>query len=141
MGLAGKPVDPATYSLVRERLADQSLCGKYHRTGFADLPPPPPSSNSSRRSRKSSQRRSATTPPKPPKQPKPQTHFEVERITEEAGRWGGHSRWFLVQWKGYHPSWEPYRARGEPGTPVETWEPLTVMRRTEALKAWDAAKA
>ena len=40
--------------------------------------------------------------------------------------------WALVQWEGYHPSWEAWRIHGDPGTPLQTWEPVSHVRRTAA---------
>jgi hypothetical protein len=79
--------------------------------------------------------RAKTAPPPPqPKPPKEPSRWEVERIVEESGAWGGHKRWFLVEWKGYSPSWEKWRVQGEVGSPIATWEPLRRMSRTQALK-------
>ena len=44
--------------------------------------------------------------------------------------------WALVQWEGYHPSWEAWRIHGEEGTPLETWEPKSFVQRTAAWRAW-----
>ena len=139
MGQAKMPVDAATYSLVQSRLADPTLCGPHAKTDATPPPPPPPPPASSKSSKPRSQTKKAKAIAKAKKPTKPPTHFEVDCITAESGAWGGSSRWFFVKWKGYHASWEAYRVRGEPGTPVETWEPLRTMRMTEALKAWDAA--
>ena len=40
--------------------------------------------------------------------------------------------WALVQWEGYHPSWEAWRIHGDLGTPLQTWEPVSHVRRTVA---------
>ena len=40
--------------------------------------------------------------------------------------------WALVQWEGYHPSWEAWRIHGDLGTPLQTWEPVSHVRRTAA---------
>ena len=56
--------------------------------------------------------------------------FEVEDVVEESGRW------VLVQWAGYHPSWEVWRISGEMGDPVRTWEPTSKMKKTEAMLRW-----
>ena len=61
--------------------------------------------------------------------------FEVERIIEEKGM--GCRRRFLVRWAGYRPEWEPWRITGDVGDPIETWEPMSSLRDTEALLAWD----
>ena len=64
--------------------------------------------------------------------------FEVERIIEEKGM--GCRRRFLVRWAGYRPEWEPWRITGDVGDPIETWEPMSSLRNTEALLAWDTMK-
>ena len=56
--------------------------------------------------------------------------YDVEKIVEEQ------RGWFLVQWAGYHPSWEAWRLSGEVGSPVQTWEQLRAVRNTEALRRW-----
>ncbi|KAL1525795.1 hypothetical protein AB1Y20_020635 [Prymnesium parvum] len=60
--------------------------------------------------------------------------FEVDEIVGEEKK----TRHYLVRWKGYHPSWEVWRAAGEVGGPVETWEPERNVWRTEAFAAWQA---
>ena len=134
MGTKGLPVDPTLYSLVQAKLSDAALCGLHARADTLPLPPPP---QPPLVGRKRSKRAATSTPP--PKKAKAQSRFEVEKIVEEAGAWGGHKRWFLVQWKGYDPAWEPWRVSGAKGSPIATWEPLRRMSRTEALAAWDAA--
>ena len=37
----------------------------------------------------------------------------------------------------YHLSWEVYRIRGEPGSPLEMWEPKRALMNTQALLDWD----
>lgn len=56
--------------------------------------------------------------------------FEVEEVLEQRR---GCVR---VRWRGYHPSWEAWRISGNIGDPVETWEPTSQVRRTEAYRAW-----
>ena len=139
MGQKGLPVDGATYLVVRERLGDPNLCGQWAQTGFPPPPPlPPPQTPSKKRSKRSPSAGSKGMAPKPTKRPR---RFEVESIVEESGPWGGHRRWFMVKWAGYHASWEAWRIRGEPGTPLETWEPLRTVARTQALADWDRARA
>lgn len=45
---------------------------------------------------------------------------------------------YLVRWAGYLPEWEAWRipGRGLPGDPVETWEPLSAVKNTEAYQQW-----
>ncbi len=140
MGQAKLPVDPSIYSVVQTKLADPQLCGGYTKTDTTPLPalpPQPKPPKTSKRSKRSSAPARAKTKSKLSRR---HQRFEIESIQEESGRWGGHSRWFLVRWAGYQPDWEPYRVRGAPGTPVETWEPLRGVRATNALRDWEAAK-
>ena len=62
--------------------------------------------------------------------------FEIDRIVDEKSSAGRAQQYYLVRWAGYDPSWEVWRTSGEVGDPVESWEPLSVVRRTEALAAW-----
>ena len=62
--------------------------------------------------------------------------FEIDRIIDEKSSAGRAQQYYLVRWAGYDPSWEVWRTSGEVGDPVESWEPLSVVRRTEALAAW-----
>jgi hypothetical protein len=136
------PVDPHLYSLVQTHLANSELCGTKSRLDSAPLAlPPPPPPKPPRRTRGSAKKRPAA-PPKPPpsKRQMAAKAWEIDSIVEESGRWGGSSRWLLVKWAGYQPDWEKYRIRGAVGSPVETWEPLRKVARTQALKDWDAAK-
>ena len=63
-------------------------------------------------------------------------HHEVESILEERASTGKAKAYFLVQWAGYHPSWEAWRITGLVGEPVATWETLAVVKNTEALTKW-----
>ena len=103
------------------------------------LPPPPPVAPKGKR------KAAAEPATKAAKKTKAVTHFDVARILEEAGKWGGHSRWFLVEWDhaGYTPSWEAWRSPGcgQPGSPVLQWLPLRSVSMTDAFKEWEAAKA
>ena len=67
-------------------------------------------------------------------------HFEVEQILAEEPTTGAARCYYLVQWQGYDESWEAWRISGEVGEPVQTWEPLKHVRRTEAFKKWQRAK-
>lgn len=140
MGYKGLPVDPELFDAVRAKLADTSLCGSHAVSNVAPMPENPtdvspqenlPGERSSVAAKKVQKKAAAAAARKA----KQQT-FEVDCIVEEHGAWGGHTRWFIVRWMGYHPDWERARipGRGAVGTPVETWEPLATMRRTVALK-------
>lgn len=63
--------------------------------------------------------------------------WDVSHIVEERG--AGHRREYLVEWAGYHPSWEAWRMNGPGGavgSPLQTWEPAQALRGTEALLIW-----
>jgi len=47
----------------------------------------------------------------------------------------------LVEWAGYHPSWEAWRGgRGEAGSAISTWEPNRLLKNTEAWATyWEQA--
>ena len=68
------------------------------------------------------------------------TTYDVAEILDERKSTGAAKSYVLVRWTGYQPSWEAWRISGEPGTPLETWEPLRNVRRTEAYARWMAAK-
>ena len=59
-------------------------------------------------------------------------HFNVSHVVMERASTGRAKKWFLVEWEGYHPSWEVERIMGKVGSPLQTWERLGVIRRTEA---------
>ncbi|KAL1521945.1 hypothetical protein AB1Y20_021593 [Prymnesium parvum] len=59
--------------------------------------------------------------------------YEIESVQAEK------RGWVKVRWLGYHPSWEVWRVEGEPGTPIDTWEPRRKVKRTAAYAAWTAA--
>jgi hypothetical protein len=64
--------------------------------------------------------------------------FEIEQIVAEK-KVNTKEQWvFLVRWSSYDPSWEGARISGEPGSPLETWEPLLLVKDTEALVEWRA---
>ena len=63
-------------------------------------------------------------------------HFLINQILEERASTGKAKAYFLVQWEGYHPTWEKWRIVGQVGDPVATWETLAVVQGTEALVAW-----
>ena len=122
MGQRHLPVCPIQYALVSSRLADPYFTGRWAKVS-SPLPPPPstqPKPPSGVKRRKSTELSPATTK-KAKKARLTEKSYDVERIVEESGPWGGHSRWFAVQWahEGYEPSWEAWRnAGGLPGTPV-----------------------
>ena len=62
--------------------------------------------------------------------------WTVKNILDERPQTSTTEASFLVEWDGYHVSWERYRATGLPGQPVTTWEPLTFLINNEALHAW-----
>lgn len=65
--------------------------------------------------------------------------FEIERIVGE--KQVGKMLFYLVRWIGYDAAWEIYRSSGQVGEPIETWEPLSLVRDTLALQEWRAASA
>ena len=67
-------------------------------------------------------------------------HFEIECILKERRTLGKARRWYLVRWAGYEPSWEAWMIHGKVGEPVETWEPATVVKNTEALATWKSSR-
>ena len=71
------------------------------------------------------------------KKPRHEHYFNVERIIAE--RQTGRLKEYLVRWEGYEPEWEAMRmeGHGQVGDPVDTWEPWTSLRNTEALLAWE----
>ena len=66
------------------------------------------------------------------------TTYIIDEILDERPSSGAAKTWYLVRWQGYDPSWESWRITGEVGSPVETWEPLCHVRRTEAFLRWTA---
>lgn len=70
-----------------------------------------------------------------PRQTQEET-YPIECILDERKTMGKARAWFLVRWEGYEPEWERWRIHGSVGEPLETWEPLAVVRNTEALQAW-----
>lgn len=123
MGQAGLYIDREMYPLVCRKLADPALCGRHAQESTAELPPlatPPPQRNS---------RAGAQT-------------FEIDRIIAEEPPAKTHWRRYLVRWLGYEPAWESWRipGHGSPGDPIETWEPHSVVKDTEALIVWKAAQ-
>jgi hypothetical protein len=63
-------------------------------------------------------------------------HHVIETILEERASTGKAKAYFLVEWAGYHPTWEAWRIMGRVGDPIATWETLAVVKNTEALTAW-----
>ena len=62
--------------------------------------------------------------------------YDVECILDERAGTKMAEPTFLVRWEGYHPSWERWRATGNPGEAVTSWEPLSFLQKTEALQVW-----
>jgi hypothetical protein len=62
----------------------------------------------------------------------------AERIVEQRKMRG--QQMYLVEWQGYQPGWEVYRATGQPGIdPVTTWEPWDNVRGM-LLREWRVAQ-
>ena len=62
--------------------------------------------------------------------------FVIEKILSEKKVSSKAKRLYLVRWAGYDASWEVFRINGQPGQPIETWEPLILVANTEALQDW-----
>lgn len=126
MGQKGMPVDPMLYTIVQTKLLDDKLCGTHAKR----TPPLPPVSSAA------PHRRSVNASKE--KRQRSCSIFEIVEILAEepASKTTWHR--FLVRWKGYDPSWEQWRipGRGQVGAPIETWEPATSLRQTEALARW-----
>lgn len=61
--------------------------------------------------------------------------FEIESIVaEKKGK--GKAKVYLVRWANYDESWEPWRITGQPGDPIDTWEPAHLLKGTVALQEW-----
>ena len=84
-----------------------------------------------------------TNPYNPPSKAKKRKEgsdlYEIERILDERPSRGKAKSYALVRWSGYHPSWEAWRTEGNPGDPVETWEPLAAVRQTIAWEDWNSS--
>ena len=78
-----------------------------------------------------------TTPARPPAAPT----YEVDCIVQESKSSGKARKWFRVRWLGYEPAWEAWRESGEAGSPLETWEPLSHVKHTDALRRWVSMRA
>ena len=63
--------------------------------------------------------------------------YEIECVLETEHLRGGW--WVRVRWAGYDPSWEAWRLSGVVGSPIETWEPLRLVCRTQAWHDWQEA--
>ena len=74
-------------------------------------------------------------------QPSGSNRWEIERIVDQKPSAGRAKWWYLVQWAGYHSTWEAWRITGNRGDPVETWEPEATVLNTEAMVNWRAAQA
>ena len=67
--------------------------------------------------------------------------FEIDKILAEKRVSTKEKVIYLVRWLDYNPDWEPARASGTFGGPMETWEPRLLLARTQALQDWKAAAA
>ena len=65
-------------------------------------------------------------------------YFNIKAIKQEVASTGKAKAYFLVEWEGYHPSWEKWRVTGRVGDPLETWEALGVVRGSIAFEQWRA---
>ena len=83
----------------------------------------------------------ATLPPGPPPSlPPPEVDpaiCELEAVLEQRQSSGRAGMWYRVRWAGYDPSFELWRKWGEVGSSLETWEPLSNIRHSEALLKWN----
>lgn len=124
MGQRGLVVDPELYQVVRQKLASEVLCGKHARISEEESQLPPPRLSSQRQQRSGHAR------------------YEVEAIIAEEPATKTNWERYLVRWAGYSPEWEAWRipGRGLPGDPVETWEPFSAVRNTEAFHRWKLAQ-
>ena len=64
-----------------------------------------------------------------------ETH-EIDQIVDERRSKLPSRAMFLVRWAGYDSSWEAWRTSGEVGTAIETWEPWSKVKNTEAFFDW-----
>ena len=117
MADAGAPLSPGFLRQLGRLEEADVVEAKLHR--MQQLQPPPPPLGTKRK-------RKASTPT-----------WNVDGILDERPATSSAEATFLVRWEGYHPSWETYRATGNVGEPVTTWEPLSIMLNTEALHAWE----
>lgn len=75
--------------------------------------------------------------PSVPRQPRVSREvFDIEAIVDQKRGKSKTQLMYLVCWLGYDPTWEPWRINGQPGDPIETWEPAQRLRGTTALEAW-----
>ena len=64
------------------------------------------------------------------------TTWDIACILDEHPATSTSEQTFLVRWEGYQPSWEVYRATGNPGEAVTSWEPLSSLLNNTALQTW-----
>ena len=122
MADAGAPLSPGFLRNQLGRLEDAAVLeAKLHRLQQMAPPPPPPQPPGTKKVR-------AKRKPSEPT-------WNVECILDERPATSRSEKTFLVQWEGYDASWEVYRATGNAGEPVTTWEPLSSLRNTEAYQA------
>lgn len=62
--------------------------------------------------------------------------FEIDRIMSEKKVANKAKKMYLVRWAGYDAAWEEWRISGQPGEPIETWEPARLLQNTIALREW-----
>lgn len=67
--------------------------------------------------------------------------FEIDSIVGEKRSHGKTKIMYLVRWAGYDVTWEPWRINGQPGDPIETWEPPQRLRGTRALEVWKTTRS
>ena len=79
--------------------------------------------------------------PKKPKRRRRSTvaSYEIAAIVDERAGSRTMEKSYLVEWSGYEASWEVWRAAGNVGEAVQSWEPWSSVQRTEALQVWEAA--
>ena len=63
-------------------------------------------------------------------------HFNISHIVEEVKSSGKAKAWFLIEWEGYHPTWEHERINGHVGDPIQAWMSLAEVRNSQAFYAW-----
>ena len=103
---------------------------------LANPPPPPP------RAQRAPRIRSVDAVPKKAarkKQRRSTTEsYDIDEIIAEKKVSSKEKMIYLVRWMGYKPEWEGARVSGPVGGLLETWEPLYLLKATEALERWKA---
>ena len=62
--------------------------------------------------------------------------YDIDCILAEQKVYTKEKMIYLVRWCGYDQTWEPSRASGKVGEALETWEPLYLLKGTQALHSW-----